>query len=217
MERVKKHMSTWKDKIKGQKTEKKREEHKVNSVLLAFPSRFSEGRMAKLVHNIRAQFRSKNIIQLQNTSIEKIADAEYFVFKLDDVVQGAAIVRDMFGIDKVAIAKQVSSVIFEDISAEIVNVGKLKILPTDRFFVKVQISRDANVNYKPRDLEFVSTGDLIVALQTESPASSKLSVILLLLRLATLPPSTILSTLVALLALLSPPIHQHSHDRQRTN
>jgi hypothetical protein len=176
MERVKKHMSTWKDKIKGQKTEKKREEHKVNSVLLAFPSRFSEGRMAKLVHNIRAQFRSKNIIQLQNTSIEKIADAEYFVFKLDDVVQGAAIVRDMFGIDKVAIAKQVSSVIFEDISAEIVKVGKLKILPTDRFFVKVQISRDANVNYKPRDLEFVSTGDLIVALQTESSASSKLSV-----------------------------------------
>src|SRR5215831_17247060 len=132
MDNVKNQMSTRKDKIKGQKTEKKRKERKVNSVLLAFPSRFSEGRMAKLVRNIRAQFRSKNIVQLQNTSIEKIADGEYFVFKLDDVVQGAAIVRDMFGIDKVAIAKQVSSVIFEEVSAEIVNVGKLKILPMDR-------------------------------------------------------------------------------------
>jgi hypothetical protein len=153
-------------------TEKKMKDHKVNSVLLAFPSRFSEGRMDKLVSNIRAQFRSKNIIQLKNTSTEKIANGEYFVFELDDVVQGAAIVRDMFGIDKVALAKQVPSVNFEEVSAEIVKVGKLKILPSEKFFVKVQISRLANVNYKPRDLEFGSTGDLIVALQSGSQTSA---------------------------------------------
>src|SRR5438094_477185 len=131
--------------------------------------------MNKLVSNIRAQLRSKNI-QLRNTSLEEIAGGEYFVFELDDVVQGAAIVRDMFGIDKVAIAKQVPSVNFEDVSSEIVNVGKLKILPWEKFLVKVQISLDANVNYKPRDLEFGSTGDLIVALQSGSTASSKSSV-----------------------------------------
>ena len=164
-------MSAKKVRGKNQKAEKKKE-HKVNSVLLAFPSRFSEGRMNKLVSNIRAQLRSKNI-QLRNTSLEEIAGGEYFVFELDDVVQGAAIVRDMFGIDKVAIAKQVPSVNFEDVSSEIVNVGKLKILPWEKFLVKVQISLDANVNYKPRDLEFGSTGDLIVALQSGSTASSK--------------------------------------------
>jgi len=175
MGKGKNRMNTKQDKRNSQNTAKKSKGHKVNSVLLAFPSRFSEGRMDKLVANIRAQFRSKNIIQLKKTAIEEIANCEYFVFELDDVVQGAAIVRDMFGIDKVAIARQVPSVNFEDVSAQIVNVGKLKILPSEKFFVKVQISRDANVNYKPRDLEFGSTGDLIVALRTESPASSKSS------------------------------------------
>jgi hypothetical protein len=172
MDKGKNHMNTKKDQSKTKTTEKKRKEHKINSVLLAFPSRFSAGRMDKLLSNIRAQFRFKNIIQLKNISTEKIADGEYFVFELDDVVQGAAIVRDMYGIDKVAIAKQVPSVNFEEVSAEIVNVGKLKILPSEKFFVKVQISRVASVNYKPRDLEFGSTGDLIVALQSGSPASS---------------------------------------------
>ncbi|HKR57776.1 MAG TPA: hypothetical protein VJR67_02785, partial [Candidatus Nitrosopolaris sp.] len=83
-------MNTKQDKRNSQNTAKKSKGHKVNSVLLAFPSRFSEGRMDKLVANIRAQFRSKNIIQLKKTAIEEIANCEYFVFELDDVVQGAA-------------------------------------------------------------------------------------------------------------------------------
>jgi adenylyl- and sulfurtransferase ThiI len=133
------------------------------TVLIVFPGRFSMGRIDKLIANIEKQLQSKNI-ELKNTAIEN----EWLVFDMDDVVEGAGITREMFGIDKVAIAKKVPSIQFEDISAEVVNIGKLKVLPNEKFFVKVQISNNAKINYKSRDLEFASTGDLTAALQSSS-------------------------------------------------
>ena len=138
------------------------------TVLLVFPGHFSMGRIDKLIANIEKQLQSKNI-ELKNIAIEN----ECLVFEMDDVVEGAGITREMFGIDKVAIAKKVPSIQFEDITAEVVNIGKLKVLPNEKFFVKVQISNNAQVNYKSRDLEFASTGDLTVALQPSSISSSR--------------------------------------------
>lgn len=126
------------------------------------------GRIDKLIANIEKQLQSKNI-ELKNIAIEN----ECLVFEMDDVVEGAGITREMFGIDKVAIAKKVPSIQFEDITAEVVNIGKLKVLPNEKFFVKVQISNNAQVNYKSRDLEFASTGDLTAALQPSSISSSR--------------------------------------------
>ena len=133
------------------------------TVLIVFPGRFSMGRIDKLIANIEKQLKSKNI-ELKNTAIEN----EWLVFDMDDVVEGAAITREMFGIDKVAIAKKVPSIQFEDISAEVLKIGKLKVLPNEKFFVKVQISNNAKISYKSRDLEFASTGDLTAALQSSS-------------------------------------------------
>lgn len=126
------------------------------------------GRIDKLIANIEKQLQSKNI-ETKNTAIE----SEWLVFDMDDVVEGAGITREMFGIDKVAIAKKVPSIQFEDIAAEVVNIGKLKVLPNEKFFVKVQISNNAKINYKSRDLEFASTGDLTAALQSSSFSSSR--------------------------------------------
>jgi hypothetical protein len=138
------------------------------TVLIVFPGRFSMGRIDKLIANIEKQLQSKNI-ELKNTAIEN----EWLVFEMDDVIEGAGITREMFGIDKVAIAKKVPSIQFEDIAAEVVNIGKLKVLPNEKFFVKVQISNNAKINYKSRDLEFASTGDLTAALQSSSLSSSR--------------------------------------------
>jgi hypothetical protein len=138
------------------------------TVLIVFPGRFSMGRIDKLIANIEKQLQSKNI-ETKNTAIEN----EWLVFDMDDVVEGAGITREMFGIDKVAIAKKVPSIRFEDIAAEVVNIGKLKVLPNEKFFVKVQISNNAKINYKSRDLEFASTGDLTAALQSSSFSSSR--------------------------------------------
>jgi hypothetical protein len=138
------------------------------TVLIVFPGRFSMGRIDKLIANIEKQLQSKNI-ETKNTAIEN----EWLIFDMDDVVEGAGITREMFGIDKVAIAKKVPSIQFEDIAAEVVNIGKLKVLPNEKFFVKVQISNNAKINYKSRDLEFASTGDLTAALQSSSFSSSR--------------------------------------------
>ena len=138
------------------------------TVLLVFPSQFSIGRIDKLIADIKDALRSKDV-ELRDIVLEK----ECVVFELDDVVEGAAITGEMFGIDKVAIAKKVSTSRFEEILAEVVNIGKLKILPNEKFYVKVQISNNAKVDYKPRDLEFASTGELTAALQPSlSPSLS---------------------------------------------
>jgi adenylyl- and sulfurtransferase ThiI len=138
------------------------------TVLLVFPSQFSIGRIDKLIADINDALRSKDV-GLRDIVLEK----ECVVFELDDVVEGATITAEMFGIDKVAIAKKVSTASFEEILAQVVNIGKLKILPKEKFFIKVQISNNAKVDYKPRDLEFASTGELTAALQSSlSPSVS---------------------------------------------
>ncbi len=131
------------------------------TVLLVFPSQFSIGRIDKLIATIKGALRSKDV-ELRDIVLEE----ECVVFELDNVVEGASIMGEMFGIDKVAIARKVSTSGFEEAIAEVVNIGKLKILPNEKFFVKVQISNNAKVNYKPRDLEFASTGELTAALQS---------------------------------------------------
>lgn len=136
------------------------------TVLLVFPSQFSIGRIDKLIAHIKDALRSKDV-ELRDIVLEK----ECVVFELDDVVEGAAITGEMFGINKVAIAKKVSTARFEEILAEVVNIGKLKILPNEKFYVKVQISNNAKVDYKPRDLEFASTGELTAALQPSLSSS----------------------------------------------
>lgn len=141
------------------------------TVLLVFPSQFSIGRIDKLIADIKDALRSKDV-GLRDILLEK----ECVIFELDDVVEGAAITAEMFGIDKVAIAKKVSTARFEEILAQVVSIGKLKILPKEKFFVKVQISDNAKVDYKPRDLEFASTGELTAALQSSlSPSVSSSS------------------------------------------
>jgi adenylyl- and sulfurtransferase ThiI len=139
------------------------------TVLLVFPSQFSISRIDKLIADIKDALRSKDV-GLRDIVLEK----ECVIFELDDVVEGATITAEMFGIDKVAIAKQVSTARFEEILAQVVSIGKLKILPKEKFFVKVQISNNAKVDYKPRDLEFASTGELTAALQSSlsPPVSS---------------------------------------------
>jgi adenylyl- and sulfurtransferase ThiI len=138
------------------------------TVLLVFPSQFSIGRIDKLIADIKDALRSKDV-GLSDIVLEK----ECVIFELDDVVEGATITAEMFGIDKVAIAKKLSTARFEEILAQVVSIGKLKILPKEKFFVKVQISNNAKVDYKPRDLEFASTGELTAVLQSSfSPSVS---------------------------------------------
>jgi hypothetical protein len=132
--------------------------------LLIYPSQLSLSRLADLTADLKLAFASRaKKVQSGNTS-----ENEVLVFEMDDVVEGAAIAIKRFGVEKVALARKLPNANFEQISSEIASVGKLKVIPKEKFFVKVQISKDANVNFEPRDLEFASTGDLISALMSRS-------------------------------------------------
>ncbi len=141
------------------------------AVLLIYPSQLSLSRHADLIADLRLAFRAKKV---KPGNI--ISENEVIVFEMDDVVEGAAIANKRFGVEKVALARKLPNANFEQVSSEIASVGKLKVLPQEKFFVKVQISKDASVNYKPRDLEFASTGDLISALMSRSHFRSNINV-----------------------------------------
>jgi hypothetical protein len=133
--------------------------------LLIYPSQLSLSRIAELAADLKLAFASR-AKKVESGNI--ISENEVLVFEMDDVVEGAAIATKRFGVKKAALARKLPNANFEQISSEIASVGKLKVLPQEKFFVKVQISKDANVNYEPIDLEFASTGDLISALMSRS-------------------------------------------------
>ena len=133
--------------------------------MLIYPSQLSLSRLAELTADLKLAFASR-AKKVRSGNI--ISENEVLVFEMDNVVEGAAIATKRFGVEKVALARKLPNANFEQISSEIASVGKLKVLPQEKFFVKVQISKDANVNYEPIDLEFASTGDLISALMSRS-------------------------------------------------
>jgi hypothetical protein len=133
-------------------------DHSKNT-LIVFPSSFSLNKKDEL----KALINKK--LQLCNIKVSKIVNEEACIaFEVTDVVEAAAITSEMFGIDKVAIAKDIENQ-FNDVVNEIVNTGKQIILPGEKFFVKVCTSSTAKkLSYAGRDIEFASVGNLIAEL-----------------------------------------------------
>lgn len=133
----------------------------MNHVLLVFPSVFLANTKNMLMSSIIKK------LELENMTITKttICEESCFVFTVNDIVEAACSIKELFGIDRVAIAKQVPN-IFSDVVSAIITTGKQIILPKQKFFIKVQISSEAKVNYVGRDIAFVSSGDLIEQLAT---------------------------------------------------
>ena len=132
----------------------------MNHVLLVFPSVFLANTKNMIMSNTIKK------LQLENMTVTKtICEESCFVFIVNDIVGAACSIKELFGIDRVAIAKQVPN-IFSDVVSAIITIGKQIILPKQKFFIKVQISSEAKVNYVGRDIAFVSSGDLIEQLAT---------------------------------------------------
>ncbi len=137
----------------------KNTDHSKN-ILIVFPSAFSANKMDEL-----KSFISKKL-QLSNITVSKIVNEETCItFEVGDVVEAAAITSEMFGIDKVAIAKRIENE-FNDVVNEIVHIGKQIILPGEKFFVKVCTSDSAKkkISYVGRDIEFAAVGNLVAEL-----------------------------------------------------
>ncbi|MFL6383748.1 MAG: hypothetical protein ACJ712_02110, partial [Nitrososphaeraceae archaeon] len=140
----------------------------LKDILIVFPSSFSVNKKDELKAIINKK------LQLSHVKVSKIVNEEAcIVFEATDVVEAAAITSEMFGIDKVAIAKRIENR-FNDVVNAIVNTGKQIILPGEKFFVKVYTSNSAKkISYVGRDIEFASVGNLITELSPKKVTPAK--------------------------------------------
>ncbi len=126
-----------------------------DDVLLVFPSEFSVDKISNLQSSIKSTLKASNI-----TCTEIFFDDPLIVAEVDDHITAASIVADLFGVEKVMVAKKSSSK-FNDLVAAIVDVGRKIIHDGETFAVKVAANK---TEYVGRDVEFAATASLIAEL-----------------------------------------------------
>ena len=125
---------------------------KDNSYVVVFPSIFSHNRLSLLVDNIKKILKIKN---LEYQTIRK--DDNIIIIKANDPVFASSAINLLFGVKKVAIAKQVENK-FDVIVSEISKIGSNLLLKGDSFYVKVD---GFSKGFIPKDLEMAATSAII--------------------------------------------------------
>src|SRR3970282_584644 len=102
-----------------------------NSFVIVFPSVFAKNKLDLLVSNI------KNILKVQNQKFSKITkDDSVIVIEANDPVFASSTINLLYGIERVAIAKQVKNE-FDVIVSAIAKIGTNLLLSGERFLVKL--------------------------------------------------------------------------------
>lgn len=123
-----------------------------NSFVVVFPSVFSRNKLDLLVSNI------KNILKVQNQKFSKITkDNSVIVIEANDPVFASSTVNLLYGIEQVAIAKQVKNE-FDVLVSTIAKIGTNLLLSGERFLVKVE---GYSAGYMTKDVELAATSSLI--------------------------------------------------------
>lgn len=123
-----------------------------NASVVIFPSIFAQNKINVLMTNI------KKILKIQNQGFQKIRkDDSIIVVKANDPVFASSTINLLFGIDKVAIAKEIKNE-YEVLVSAITKIGSNLLLKGDTFYVKVE---GQSKGYLPKDVEFAATSSLI--------------------------------------------------------
>jgi len=121
-------------------------------LIVVFPSVFSQNKIKSLITNIR------KILKIQNQKFSKIRkEGEVIIVDAADPVFASTAINTLFGIKRVAIAKQVNNN-FETIVKEISNVGIDLFLNGERFLIQVE---GYAKGFIPKDVEIAATSSLI--------------------------------------------------------
>ena len=131
------------------------------NIIIVFPSAFAD-----------EQALAKAMQKLYNGIEDIDIEGNFILCEANNVVDLASELSRMFGVERVAIAKKVSSN-FSELSASIVEAGSRIIIPGDRFYVKVIIPTPANVSYRSRDIEFACAGTLAAKLASMDALPAK--------------------------------------------
>ena len=123
-----------------------------NASIVIFPSIFAQNKINAIISNI------KKILKIQNQQFQKIRrDDSVIVVEANDPVFASSIVNLLFGIEKVAIAKQIKNE-YDVLISTITKIGTNLLLKGDTFYVKVE---GQSKGYLPKDIEFAATSALI--------------------------------------------------------
>ena len=121
------------------------------TVLVVFPSIYSSNKINGLAANI------SKILKLQNQQYTKIRKIEsVIIIEADDPVLTSSTVNLLFGIEKMAIAKEVDTN-FDSVLSTITNTAMSLLLKGERFYVKVD---GKTKKFLAKDLEIAATVSL---------------------------------------------------------
>ena len=122
------------------------------SYVVVFPNEFSKNKIPQLITNV------KKILKIKNQQFNSIKrDGDIILIDANDPVFSSSAINLLFGVEKVAIARQIKNN-FQDIVLEITSVGGNLLLKGEKFLVRVEgISK----RFFTKDVELSATSSII--------------------------------------------------------
>lgn len=122
------------------------------SYVIVFPTIFSKNKIPDLVSNI------KKILKIKNQQFKSVKrDGDVILVDANDPVFASSAINLLFGIEKIAIARQIKND-FQNIVSEITSIGGNLLLKGEKFLVRVDgISK----GFVTKDVEIAATSNII--------------------------------------------------------
>ena len=122
------------------------------SYVVIFPTVFSKNKIPQLIANI------KKILKIKNLEFKFVKrDGDIILVNANDPVFASSAINLLFGIKKIAIARQIKND-FKDIVSEITSIGGNLLLKGEKFLVKVEGTAKGFVT---KDVEIAATSNII--------------------------------------------------------
>ena len=122
------------------------------SYVVVFPTIFSKNKIKQLVVNI------KKILKIKNQEFRSVKrDDGVILVDANDPVFASAAINLLFGIEKIAIARQTKND-FQNIVSEITSIGGNLLLKGEKFLVKVE---GTSKGFVTKDVEIAATSNII--------------------------------------------------------
>ena len=122
------------------------------SYVVVFPTVFSKNKIPQLISNI------KKILKIRNQEFKSVKrDGDVILVDSGDPVFSSSAINLLFGIEKVAIARQVKND-FKTIVSEITSIGGNLLLKGEKFLVKVE---GYSKGFFTKDVEIAATSSII--------------------------------------------------------
>ena len=122
------------------------------SYVVVFPTIFSKNKIPQLISNI------KKILEIKDQQFKSVKrDGDIILVDANDPVFASSAINLLFGIEKIAIARQIRNN-FQDVISEITSIGGNLLLKGEKFLVKVEgISK----GFVTKDVEIAATSNII--------------------------------------------------------